>query len=78
MKKQFIFTALLLSGLYYSQVGINNQAPKGTLDVTAKNTDGSTPEGFIAPKLTGDQIKSGDAVYGGTTRDDFSVRCIAE
>jgi len=34
------------------------------LDITAKNTDGSTPEGVIAPRLTGDQIKAADTQYG--------------
>lgn len=48
----------------YAQVGINNQNPKATLDVAAKMTDGSTPEGMMAPRLTGDQIRSGNAQYG--------------
>lgn len=64
MKKNIIFLgALLLSSAAYSQVGINNEAPRATLDVTAKTTDGTRPEGIIAPRLTGDQIKSGDAQY---------------
>ncbi|MDR6131281.1 hypothetical protein [Chryseobacterium sp. SORGH_AS_1175] len=32
--------------------------------MTTKTTDGSKPEGMIAPRLTGDQIKSADASYG--------------
>lgn len=64
MKKNIIFLgALLLSSAAYSQVGINNETPKATLDVTAKTTDGSKPEGIIAPRLTGDQIKSADTQY---------------
>lgn len=64
--KTHLLTAstLLLSILTYSQVGINNQSPKSTLDITAKTTDGSKPEGIIVPKLTGDQIKAGNAQYG--------------
>ncbi|MEG0926715.1 tail fiber domain-containing protein [Chryseobacterium sp.] len=61
MKKCLV--AMLVSGLAYSQVGINTQTPQATLDVTAKTTDGTKPEGLIAPRLTGDQIKSGDAQY---------------
>lgn len=64
MKKNLILLgALMLSPLVYSQVGINNESPKATLDVTAKTTDGTKPEGIIAPRLTGDQIKAGDAQY---------------
>ncbi|MEY8760552.1 hypothetical protein [Chryseobacterium tongliaoense] len=64
MKKLFISAGILFSVAAYSQVGINTQTPKGTLDVTAKKTDGTTAEGFIAPRLTGDQIKAADAQYG--------------
>ncbi len=65
MKKQAsIAAALLLSTLIYSQVGINTQTPKATLDVTARNNNGTTPEGMIPPRLTGDQIKSADGQYG--------------
>lgn len=46
-----------------SQVGINTVTPKATLDVAATNTDGTTSEGIIAPRLTGDQIKAKDAQY---------------
>ncbi|MDQ1098192.1 MULTISPECIES: hypothetical protein [Chryseobacterium] len=57
-------STLLLSIITYSQVGINNQNPKVTLDITAKTSDGSKPEGILAPRLTGDQIKAGNAQYG--------------
>ncbi|WNI36449.1 hypothetical protein [Chryseobacterium sp. SG20098] len=33
------------------------------MDITPKTTDGSKPEGLLAPRLTGDQIKAGDAQY---------------
>ncbi|MDQ1095624.1 MULTISPECIES: hypothetical protein [Chryseobacterium] len=64
MKKTFLSAGIILSSLVYSQIGINNNTPKATLDVTTKTTDGSKPEGMIAPRLTGDQIKSADASYG--------------
>lgn len=66
MKKNKLLITLvfLTSGLAIAQVGINNQSPKATLDITAKNTNGSTAEGLIAPRLTGDQIKAADAQYG--------------
>ncbi len=54
----------LYSLLFNAQVGINNNSPMATLDITAKTTDGSKPEGLIAPRLTGDQIQAGDAQYG--------------
>ncbi|MCP1302085.1 hypothetical protein NK356_23200 [Chryseobacterium sp. S0630] len=46
-----------------AQVGIHNTSPKATLDITAKTTNGTAPEGLIAPRLTGDQIKAADAQY---------------
>lgn len=65
MKKNLSAAVVLLfSAVMYSQVGINNQDPKATLDITAKTTDGSKPEGIIAPRLTGDQLKAADAQYG--------------
>ena len=53
----------LSSSLVIAQVGINNSNPNATLDVVAKTTDGSQPEGIIAPKLTGDQIQAADGQY---------------
>ncbi|AZA54015.1 hypothetical protein [Chryseobacterium sp. G0201] len=63
MKKNIIFlVALLLSSAAYSQVGINNETPKATLDVAAK-TPSTTAEGIIAPRLSGDDIKAKDGQY---------------
>lgn len=56
--------ALFFSAVMYSQVGINNASPKATLDITAKSTNGTTAEGIIPPRLTGDQMKASDANYG--------------
>lgn len=64
MKKFLLPTGILLSIFSFSQIGINNTVPKATLDVSAKNFDGSTAEGIIVPKLTGDQIKAADSQYG--------------
>jgi len=64
MKEKIILLAgLFYTGLAFSQVGINSSNPKATLDVVSTSTDGSKPEGVIAPRLTGDQIKAADAQY---------------
>ena len=63
MNKTVLLACILLTQFLFSQVGINTDIPRSTFEVLAKTTDGSRPEGFIAPKLTGDQIKSGDAQY---------------
>lgn len=63
-KRASVAAAILFSTFLYSQVGINNQTPKATLDVAAKNNDGTTPEGLIPPRLTGDQMRSADGQYG--------------
>lgn len=62
--KFFIPLSLLFCINTFSQIGINTENPKATFEISAKTTDGSRPEGIIIPKLTGDQIKASDAVYG--------------
>lgn len=63
-KHASIAVAILFSTILYSQVGINNQTPRATLDVAAKNNNGTTPEGLILPRLTGEQIRAADGQYG--------------
>ena len=64
MKKNFlIVSTLLLSSFAFSQVGINTESPKATLDVTATPTNLSKVDGFLAPRLTGDELKAKDALY---------------
>jgi len=67
MKKNLLLAAFLSVNLSISlvkaQVGINTNAPKATLDVAPKNTDGSTAEGVIAPRLTGNQLTAADSRY---------------
>ena len=59
MKKNIIILAtLLMSGIAFSQVGINTDIPKATLDVVGKATDTSSLDGIIAPRLTGDQLRA--------------------
>lgn len=55
--------ALLYGGKIYSQVGINNTVPKATLDVSGMADDPSRIDGVIAPRITGDQLKSKDQLY---------------
>lgn len=55
--------AIMAGTAAFSQVGVNTNTPQTTLDITAVETDGSTAEGVMAPRLTGDQIKGKDARY---------------
>ncbi|SDI47439.1 hypothetical protein SAMN05421846_10880 [Chryseobacterium taeanense] len=66
MKHLFTAAAMLFSMTTFAQVGINNTSPKATLDITAKTTDGSKPEGLIIPQLSGSNIHTATAagVYG--------------
>ncbi|WP_316736478.1 hypothetical protein [Pedobacter aquatilis] len=64
MKKIILSLALLFSTAVFAQVGINNKVPKATLDITAKTIDGTKPEGLIAPRLSGAQIKAASSQYG--------------
>ena len=64
MKKNFlIVSTLLLSSFAFSQVGINTESPKATLDVVATPTNLSKVDGFLAPRLTGDELKAKDDLY---------------
>ncbi|RMZ58655.1 hypothetical protein D1632_13750 [Chryseobacterium nematophagum] len=56
MKKTNLLFYMLFGATAFGQVGVNTTSPKATLDVTAKNTDGSTAEGVIVPRLTGNQL----------------------
>lgn len=59
MKKNIILLGtLLISGIAFSQVGINTNTPKATLDVVGKATDTSSLDGITAPRLTGDQLRA--------------------
>ncbi|CAA7392196.1 FISUMP domain-containing protein [Chryseobacterium fistulae] len=66
MKKTNLLPMLLFGALAYGQVGVNTDTPKATLDVRAKNMDGSTAEGILVPRLTGNTLFSAIAsnTYG--------------
>lgn len=70
MRKIVSFLSLILLGttVYYAQVGVNTDSPQASLDISAKTTDGSKPEGVLAPRLTGDQIQLADGQYNATQR----------
>lgn len=61
--KNFFLLVLLIPVFMYSQIGINNTDPRATMEITAKTTNGSKPEGLIVPRLTGNQIRSANAQY---------------
>jgi hypothetical protein len=64
MTKIFITIFSLAFVTIYSQVGIDTTDPKATLDVTAKAADLSKIDGIIAPRLSGNELKSKDGLYG--------------
>ncbi len=65
MKKTIVAVILMaFSNVYYSQVGIRTSAPDATLDVVGKLTVTNAPDGVIAPRLTGNQLKAKDNAYG--------------
>lgn len=70
MKKHYIIATVLLSTIAYSQVGVNTEVPKTTLDVTAKRdiagniTDNTQLIGLQAPRLTRAELTANTATYG--------------
>ncbi|GEN75637.1 hypothetical protein [Chryseobacterium hagamense] len=63
MRKKLCLIFLAIQSLAFSQIGIANTAPDATLDVKALKADGSTSEGIMIPRLTGDQIKNAGNQY---------------
>ncbi|MPS72036.1 MAG: hypothetical protein E2590_02695 [Chryseobacterium sp.] len=61
--KKIMTLFVLVSSLSFSQVGIDTDQPKATLDVTSSPTDFNKTDGFIAPKLGGNELKAKDALY---------------
>ncbi|MEY8760566.1 hypothetical protein [Chryseobacterium tongliaoense] len=58
MKNYLLFGALFSSVTLFSQIGINTDTPRSTLDVVGKATDTSSLDGITAPRLTGDQLRA--------------------
>ncbi len=58
----FIFTNCVKN--IKAQVGVNTEFPKATLDIAASPNDLLKIDGIIAPKLTGNELKLKDSLYG--------------
>lgn len=56
-----LFTTISIK--IFAQVGINTPEPHATLDIVGKPADTTIPDGVIAPRMTGDQLRLKDAVY---------------
>lgn len=67
MKRLRLYLSLIslfcVNSFMFAQVGINTDNPVATLDVVAGSTGATTAEGFIAPRLTGDQLADKNALY---------------
>lgn len=68
MKKKIytLLATVMLVASVWGQVGINTTSPVATMQVNPSKTDGSTSEGFIAPRVTGEHLYNADmqTVYG--------------
>lgn len=63
MKTNILLLLLFLTlTTAYSQTGINTKSPNATLDVA--NGIASLPDGIIAPRLSGNDLKAKDDLYG--------------
>ena len=64
MKKHLLLVGTFISSIGFSQVGVNTNEPKATLEVVASPSDNTKTDGIIAPRLTGDELNAKDALYG--------------
>ena len=77
MKKNIILLgALIISGVAYSQVGIDTDTPKATLDIKASPTSTTKIDGLIAPRLKGSELKTNDTKY--TSDQDGAIVYVTE
>ncbi|MFP3598222.1 fibrinogen-like YCDxxxxGGGW domain-containing protein [Chryseobacterium sp. SIMBA_029] len=64
MKKNLFFIGFVLfTNSLFSQIGINTESPKATLDVVSRPS-ATIPAGLIAPRITGNDLKAADLNYG--------------
>ena len=70
-KNIILLGSLILSSAAYSQVGIDTDQPKATLDIKASPTSTTKIDGLIAPRVTGTELKDNDAKYG--TEQDGAI-----
>lgn len=62
----FILSALFSCGLAFSQIGINTKDPKATLDIQAKASSGTLPEGLLIPRVDRERARSMSGVVAST------------
>lgn len=64
MKKiHLLIICLLIYNIALAQVGIGTNVPKITLEVTGVSNDPYIPDGFIAPRLTGNELTEKNSQY---------------
>lgn len=71
MKTLIYFFLPLITISVQGQVGINSTEPKATLDVTVNPAMPLKPEGIIAPRLKGNELKIRDSLYAGDQKGTF-------
>lgn len=76
MNSYMRISVLLLSCFSFGQVGIGTENPQATLDVQGTPANSSAIDGVIAPRITGKQLKSKDAIY--TSAQDGSIVYVTE
>jgi hypothetical protein len=65
MKKYLLtlVTGILFTNTIHSQVGVNNAAPKSTLDISGVVAT-TVPDGMLVPRFTTAELAGKDAAYG--------------
>lgn len=63
LQKLYLVLMSTLSVIAYAQVGVNTNAPQTTFDIQ-KSPTASVADGFLTPRLSGDELKLKDARYG--------------
>ena len=75
-KNIILLGTLIISSAAYSQVGIDTDQPKATLDIKASPTSTTKIDGLIAPRVTGTELKNNDIKY--TANQDGAIIYVTE
>jgi len=65
MKKNSLLAFTVgITSVFYAQMGVNTANPSATMDIVGNPTITTSIDGLLPPRITGDQLKAKDSVYG--------------
>lgn len=63
-KRLLLLLSIGVTSALYAQVGVNTANPSATMDIVGNPEITTSIDGLLPPRVTGDQLKAKDSVYG--------------